>query len=510
LLTYRLAAPALRPAGDTAPGIGHEILENIGLFGFHLASVLAAVVLALFGIPELFRGRDLLDRVVGGCAALLALAALLLQFAPSTFALEVALHACYGLAVIAVVVVALARTGDLGVRLGVALFALPLLVHVAAPIVTHLMGEESMFSGLPETITNIGHWTLIVAASASPYCFAPRPFVRSAMRPAPALIGTFVGLIAAIIVRKHFEVGATLASYGLGVELGPGIPQHKVALALLALGTLSWTLVSCFLARSAARRRIGVGIALLLVAGYGFTWPMQFTLGALGLLVMARAGREVEDQEPADAGTGYFKAPPVEADTWQAYVQALCRALSSEDEATSVTTHHEGNRQTRIHAILGGMELSVEIEAEDDSIARIDVLVGEVGQGEPAWTMAARPEKRHGVHPSPPHTSAPAIKTGDAPFDERFRVRGSHELCDQLLDNGLRARATALIDGWVAWWPGKGLGFRVCPGRGAPVDHPIPITELAFRPAGGPINVDKMTSLLQLLRDIASRGDAPG
>ena len=51
LLTYRLAAPALRPAGDTAPGIGHEILENVGLFGFHLASVLTAVVLLLLAGP---------------------------------------------------------------------------------------------------------------------------------------------------------------------------------------------------------------------------------------------------------------------------------------------------------------------------------------------------------------------------------------------------------------------------------------------------------------------------
>ena len=55
----------------------------------------------------------------------------------------------------------------------------------------------------------------------------------------------------------------------------------------------------------------------------------------------------------------------MEADTWQAYVQALCKALGGDDQATSVTTHHEGTRQTRIHAELDGVELSIEIEAED-------------------------------------------------------------------------------------------------------------------------------------------------
>ena len=504
LLAYSLAAPVLRPAGDSAPGLSHQILENLGLFSFHLSSVLTPVVLLLLA----FTRRPAMAAVPTMIlAAVLAVLGVVAQFwSPAPPNLELALRIAYGLTLISIVAVHLGRSGDIGVRIGVAVLALPLVFHVYGAIVLRIEGEEALYSGMPESLLSMGHWALIFAATAIPYCLAPKPLAKSVLRPAPLFVAAFIGLVAVITVRKHFEVSAALASYGLGVDLGAGLPQHKIALALLALGTMAWTQVSCFLAPSAERRRIGIGLTLLLIAGYGFHWPMQYSLGAVGLLVVARAGRRVQDDERVENSAGYFRAPPIDPPTWQAYVAELQRNLSTQEgPAHTVTSNTETGKRTTIHSELHELAVRLNVFIEAEAIDRIEVIVGEVGDGPPAWTLAARPERRLGSPPAPPLIDAPVTKTGDGPFDQRFRVLDQDSWTAELLDDDLRARTTAIIDGWLAFWPGHGLGFSVHPGRGAPLDHPIPITELAFR-AGTQPSAERLVTLLRLLAEIAGRG----
>ncbi len=111
-----------------------------------------------------------------------------------------------------------------------------------------------------------------------------------------------------------------------------------------------------------------------------------------------------------------------------------------------------------------------------------------------------------GAHPPPPATSAPAARSGDGEFDRRFRMRDAGGLGDRLFDDGLRARATALLDGWMAYWPGRGLIYCVLPGVGAPLENPIPITQLAFRGAIWEGAVDRLVTVLDLLTQVATRG----
>jgi hypothetical protein len=112
-----------------------------------------------------------------------------------------------------------------------------------------------------------------------------------------------------------------------------------------------------------------------------------------------------------------------------------------------------------------------------------------------------------GSHPPPPRTRAPALaRIGDTPFDRRFRVQGTESDTHRLLDEGLRAAATAVLDGWVAVWFGRGLKFQVCPGRGAPLDHPVPVSELAFRAESEPHGTEKLVAVVNLLGEIAERG----
>jgi len=72
-----------------------------------------------------------------------------------------------------------------------------------------------------------------------------------------------------------------------------------------------------------------------------------------------------------------------------------------------------------------------------------------------------------------------------------------------IFDEPLRARAAAMLDGWVAWWAGACLRYRVYPGLGAPLDHPAPLSELAIRGVGP---VDRMVGVIDVLTSIAARG----
>ncbi len=167
--------------------------------------------------------------------------------------------------------------GDAAAKVGLLLLAAPLLVHFYRDAgVRWVLGDEALVSGLPERIAASGQWSMVLAALLSPYCFAPRPFMDSAGRLAPLVIGAFVGVTGAFVMRQSAEVGVKIASEGLGVDLGSGPPASQIALYLIALGSITWTLVACFIAPSAARRRIGVGLGLVVAAGYAFDWPLQY------------------------------------------------------------------------------------------------------------------------------------------------------------------------------------------------------------------------------------------
>jgi hypothetical protein len=378
------------------------------------------------------------------------------------------------------------------------------------------VGPEAIWEGFPETVQRWGQWTVVIVALLSPYCFAPRPFVQSAARLSPLVIGAFVGLIGAVVVRQHYEVGWLVASRGLGVELGPGAPTELLALYLLALGTVTWTMTACLTAEAPARREIGVGLALIVAGGYGFAWPLQYLVCFAGLLVLgASAAVVADDEEAATAPARTFRGPPIPDEVWARYVAAAVEALrETTATATSAVTSRDGQAATVTHVVTErrGVRVAVRIERTERVVTAVDISCGvDLPDAAPAWTMYARPERMLGIgaHPQPPDGGGGAVKTGDAPFDQRFRIRDRDGHTSTLLDDGLRARATALIDGWVAWWPPGALHYRVHPGHGAPLDHPVPITELAFRGAAEPAGIERLTAVIDLLVDVTARGAAP-
>jgi hypothetical protein len=514
LVVYRLAVPALAGAPDAAPPWWHAALSYSGLFLFYFASALAGFLIA---------GRLIAmvrDRQPYAAPARLVLAATGLTFvglalwalsrAPGE-TLSFVLEASFVAAIIALVAAQVGRGGQLGARLGLVLLALPLIIHFWGPLATrYLDGEEALWNGLPERVQAIGLKLLVIAAIASPYCFAPRPFLEAASRPAPLAIGVFVGLVGAVIMRQSHKVGFEMAANGLGIDLGAGAPPSEIALYLLALSAVTWSIVACLSADAPARRRIGVGIGLVVVSGYAFAWPLQYLAGLAGLLTIGEAARVVKDEEQTtQRGQAVrFRAPPVGDEVWNGWIKALTERLAGHG-ARAVTVRGEGGAaRSHIVATAAGLPLRVTIERIAGSVTGIDVVVGiDPGGAPPGWTLKARGERRLGLdlHPDPPPCDGAPHKTGDAAFDRRFRVRDAGGHTDLLFDDGLRARAAATLDGWLALWPGRALRFRVHPGRGAPLDHPVPISELAFRGAEPPPSTDRLAALIELLVELGSR-----
>lgn len=137
-----------------------------------------------------------------------------------------------------------------------------------------------------------------------------------------------------------------------------------------------------------------------------------------------------------------------------------------------------------------------------DLVGGVDVAVEDA----PSLTLHARRAPDSVLaHPEPPAGAGKPARTGDQAFDQRFRLRDRDNLANELFDDGLRARAVKTLDGWLAYWAERALQYRVLPGSGAPLDHPIPISELAVRGLGAPPDVERMVGLIELFSDIGAR-----
>ena len=454
LALNRLAVPVLRPPGSQTPPSWHRDLDVAGLYVFYLASVLALAV----GLAKMWEVRRLYIWPVQA----LFLTATLTFFGltawgviSSADGLAFHLESSFVLVLLVAGLAMASRPGDAAVKIGFLLLTVPFAVHYYATFAARaLVGDVGRASGLADTLREVGQWAVAAATTLAAACFAPRPLSRAVTRPGPLVLGGFVGVIAALVFFRHEEVGIELASKGLGIDIQPGAPAPAVLAFAVAAAAIAFTLAATLTSPSAARRRVGMGLALVVVGGYAFTWPLAFATVVVGALALAEAAPRVglEDEEP----TAATAAPPIPEPVWRAYAEAVAGHVGGTLDADELG-------RTRISGTQGSLAFAITIERMAGSGVRgVDILFGRPA-GEPAWTLAARPEGLLGgaAHPPPPTTHAAPVHTGDVPFDQRFRVRDGGGFTGAWLDDGARARATAVLDGWVAAWPGAGLRYRV-------------------------------------------------
>jgi hypothetical protein len=494
---------SLRLHVGSAPPSWYTYLSYAGLFLFYFAGTLAFAILV--GRALAFLRGHLRDKLAAiGLVAAGVLAALPLVFTGSpalTFALELA----FAGAVVLLVIAALGKGRDLGTQVGIALLALPMLVHTLSVIGARYLWPDAAFDTPGQLVLRAGILCLCLAALISPYMFAPRPFSRAVTRPGPVLVAMAIAATGAILARTWYPTVAKGATLAIGVELSTTQADPRLALYLLAIATLTWTLASCAIAASEARRQIGAGIALLVLGGYGFKWSHHYLLPLVGLALIADAARRVRDEE-LDALPISTETPAIADPTWQAYIAALRRGLEK-TLGNLQTLSMRGEQGFVSSLILGereGVPVRVRIERVEGCVVALDVVIGkELDEVRAATlTLWAIPPRALGVNPAGP-PAAPLFKSGDPSFDERFKSRGSSLAFNKLLDEGLRARAAATLDGWVAYWEPDGMRYRVYPGRGAPLDHPMPLSDLAL---GRPGTADRLIAVVELLVEIAARG----
>jgi hypothetical protein len=500
----RVAVPLLRPMKG-APPTWHTVMDYAGLFLFYFAGTLAACLIAVRAVEGLREAGRLREHVANGALAVATLLAAIPLVLAVPALLSFALEIVFAIAVIALVAAAFGRGRDLGAQLGVVALAVPLLLHTVVVLGGKYVWPEGSFDGPGVTVARAGVMALCAGALVSPYVFAPRPFARAVTRPGPVVIAMAIAAIGAVAARTWYPEVAKAAALAIGVELNQTQADPRLALYLLAIATLAWTLASCAIAASPARRAIGAGIALVVLGGYGFRWPNHYLLPLLGLALVSSAIRRVRDEELA-AMPIRTETPPIADAAWSSYIASVKAGLErSLDGVHTLTTRGDAGLASSV--IVGdkaGMTVRTRIERIEGSVIALDVILGrEVDELRGATlTLWAIPSRALGVNPAGPH-AAPVFKSNDEPFDERFKVRGNRIAFERLFDDGLRARAVATLDGWLAYWDREGMRYRVYPGRGAPLDHPMPLSDLALGRAASP---ERLVAIIELLAEIAVRG----
>lgn len=505
----RVIVPMTRPP---TPILWQTSLDYFGLFLFYFTGTLAALVIGA-RVAVSFWGKSLPERIATVALGVAALLAAIPIVVTTSGEISQPLEIAFGIAVIVHVVTTFSMRRDLGVQIGLVIIAIPLLLHTASALGAEYLWPEQMFDGPSLDLVRYGVVSLCIAALATPYCFAPRPFSRAVTRPGPVIFAMLVAALGAATARLAYPQVAEVAWHAIGVELNKIQADQKLALYLLATATLVWTLASCTIATTPARQRIGMGLAFVVLGGYAFRWPAHYLLPLLGLSLISEAARTVRDEE-LEATPLANETPPISDSAWAGYLAAVTQGLRDSlghdrgGDFHSLTTRGEGGLMSSV--IVGGANggaVRVRIERIDGCVLALDVMLGKefdevIGA---TFTVWAIPDRALGASPpSPP--AAPSFKSGDAPFDERFRLRGNSVAFGKLMDEALRARALATLDGWLAYWEPHGLRYRVYPGRGAPLDHPMPLSDLALH---RPVAPDRLISVIELLVEISARGVVP-
>lgn len=506
----RIAVPMLQPAKGTPPG-WHTTLDYAGLFLFYFTGVLAALVLALRCVDAVTDPTaNPRVRIAHAAAALATLLAAIPLVVSVPQALTLVLEISFGASVLLLIATVFDRELDTGIQVGLPIIAIPLLVHTVNAVGAHFWWPDTTFEGPGISLARTGVVALCVAALVSPYCFAPRPFTRAVTRAAPILIALVVLTVGAVLGRAYYPKLAKAASLAIGVQMSQLEADRRLALYLLAIATLAWTLVSCAMAASAARRKVGVGLALVLLGGYGFRWPHHYLLPLLGVVLIADAARRVREEELAAMPLS-SDTPPIPDAIWSTYVAAVAQGLKrSLTSVHTLTTRAEGGLTSSILVgELEGLSVRTRIERIEGSVLALDVVVGrEIDElrGSTLTVWAVAPRALGTNPPGPPAT--PQLKTGDEVFDERFRTRGNPQAFQRLFDDELRNRAATTLDGWLAYWDGEGVRYRVYPGKGAPLDHPMPLSDLA-QGRSPTAQAERLVSVIELVVEIARRGVTP-
>ncbi|MSP63930.1 MAG: hypothetical protein EXR72_27025 [Myxococcales bacterium] len=433
LLTRRLLGRLLHIDLLAPPGWLRDSADFVGLFFFHVASLLGAA-LAVLGLAHLLIFPSVIPRGAKAAVGALAIAFMpLLGVAvwrplPSVFALY--LEASFTALILLIMLGGWLSPGKPRVKLGLFVLALPLALHFAWSLMGH-QGASS--SERARFVFWLGEVATVAAGLAAPPCFLPhRPRLRV------ALLGAFAAMAAAgVLAWRSWDIASRLVAYGFGLELPMG--ALGMALYVVALGAWTLTVLALLLEPGAARLR-GYGVLLIGLSGFRHDLPFQIAALMVGFLAVVESlGRE---------------APQATVAMFRALAQRMAVALGA---AHIEVGGAEGYETARMRVTQGEESLEVALGRQAGAIAHAEVVIGHAPSEEaPPMSLGRRGTPRLG------RTRGDEVATGDLAFDEAFRIFDSRHLTerDRVLDDDLRPRLIAELDGWLAVWPGEGVRYR--------------------------------------------------
>jgi hypothetical protein len=386
---------------------------------------------------------------------------------------------------------------DLGARVGLLVVCAPILLHCAVTIYARAISIDAVAEST-ETLQHATLITMCVAAMLSPYCFAPRPFAAAVIRIAPVAVAMTLATAGALALRFDYVLTALSVDRALGIEISSMHADPKLALYLLSLATLLWTIASALVAQAPDRRRIGLGLFLLLLAGASYRWPVNYALVGIALTFIAQGARQVRSQEQP--------APQVDDAVWSTYVASVARALRVHAPQLHVLSTRDTDAEvsTLLVGEIDNVALRVRMSRRQGCLQIVDVLLGRepLVNDSPTLVMLGH---------SPVAAAAVIVK------GERHRIAsddmdivGPVAMFTTLRGEGsLPGAALCEIPGWIGYWPQRGLLWRALPGRDASYDFPIPLHDLAMAGNGKAAaqNADRFASVVATLIALATRAD---
>lgn len=502
-------SPLTRPP---APPWWHRLLDHASLFLLYFATVLAVLTLVLDRVEAYRRPPGRTAARVGGyiggaCVAALALAVVggLFNLSGPSWILPGALG---GVALYALAAPWLAGHERV-TAIGLGAVALPILAYAVLTLLAdRVWTEEEIWNG--EARLGFARAMVMLAsmtALAMPIFLAPRPLARALVQIAPYAAATGMSALGMFMLRANYPTaldaiertfGIGLANRGVvtGVALGP-IKLAWAHLGLLALSAMVWTIVSCLTSASPARRRIGIGLGLVVASGLGFPWPMHHAVVAVGLLAIVAAAPRViaEERVGLTAAT-----PSIDDEAWLGFVGAVVTRLRGDgDDASALSVRGEpGQISTVVVGERRGVPVRLTVTRVAGAVVSIDLVCGRESARAPSWTAVAL---AHGEHPEPPRVE-PAFALAEPSFDRRFRCRGDRDGFARATAE-VRPALTDELDGWLAGWTGEAVRHRIFPGHGAPIDQVLPLSALAAGQRVDDAMIERVVARLELCATVA-------
>lgn len=359
-------------------------------------------------------------------------------------------------------------------KVGLIAFSLPHLLHVASAI-----GARAGWAREASPRSN----ALLVLAEAS-WLLAGicSPTLLLVGRTSRARLATALGFAAGasafffVALLGRYDLVQAIALYGLRIELPHAISPLGFAYALALFGFA--TTSTALLLKPGPTRLTGLGMALVCLAGYQTSSPVELALALCGLLAMA-TGIARGDSAPVHLpGTpdSWSSSPPGQ---WRAILGSLTAALADhrpapvpapvpvpapaasigpgpEREAALIEVipgDGPGSDDSRIRAVRRGHPISLRFIRTHGRVESVRAEVGLPGDDTP--DAAIESHERWLARPPEDRLNMERVRTGDRPFDRKLGVYGKIALADPQL----RRRLMRHNDGSFTFWNGRAARF---------------------------------------------------